>query len=298
VKVLVILGGRSAEREVSLQSGANIIGALKEAGYSVDTFDPKLDGDINNILKKVDVVFPILHGKGGEDGKIQKVLEDFGVPFVGSSSQASANCFDKFKTQQMLSDILFPDADLVDFDSIRQSKLIFKPYVLKPLDEGSSIDLFIIKNVNNFKVDSIKNIFAKHKKMLLQEYIEGEELTVPILTDRSLPVIEIVPPEGQEFDYLNKYNGKTKELCPPQNIDNNMQKQAQSIALDIHNRMGCKSFSRVDFILSQDNKLYALEINTLPGMTKESLFPKSAKVAGIEIEALVDILVKDALGSS
>jgi D-alanine-D-alanine ligase len=131
--------------------------------------------------------------------------------------------------------------------------------------------------------------------MMIQELIVGTELTVPILIDKALPVIEIIPPLDQEFDFTNKYNGATKEHCPPTLLSTQAQKQAQKLALDIHVTMGCKSFSRTDFICTPNNTLYALEINTLPGMTKESLFPKSAKVAGISIEELVDLLVRDAV---
>lgn len=294
MKVLVVLGGISAEREVSLRSGSNVIESLKRAGYSVSQYDPKIEGDLKDNLAGVDVVFPILHGRGGEDGEIQKQLEDIGVPFVGSSSTVSANCFNKITTQKIMDDVLFPKTEVVNKTTVNESELINKPYVLKPIDEGSSIDTFVVRDISKFDLSSIGDVFARHGEMMLQELIEGKELTAPVLIDKALPIIEIVPPKDQEFDYANKYNGATQEICPPVSISTNAQNKASEISLHIHQKMGCKSFTRSDFILTASGELYALEINTLPGMTKGSLFPKSAKAAGIDIKQLVDILVKDA----
>lgn len=293
MNVLVVLGGVSAERSISLKSGYNVIQALKGAGHSVTKYDPKLDGNIKNHINGIDVVFPVLHGKGGEDGEIQRQLEALGVKFVGSGSESSQNCFDKYQTAIMLPDVLFPKTELLDYDGYCKSPLTKSPHVLKPTNEGSSIDTFIVRNPEKSKIKNLKDVFNRHNKMLVQELIEGIELTVPILLDKALPVIEIIPPKGKEFDYVNKYNGATKEIVPPINLNLNVQKKAQAIAQHVHKSMGCKSFSRTDFICTSNQELYCLEINTLPGMTAESLFPKSAKAAGISIENLVDILVKD-----
>lgn len=294
MNVLVVLGGESAERSVSLESGINVVSALKKAGHNVTEFDPKLDGAISSHLSEIDIVFPILHGKGGEDGSLQKELEELGVLFVGSSSNSSAKCFNKMTTMNQMNDVKFPVTQLVDYESIINSTLRLAPYVLKPVDEGSSIDTFIIHEPKDFDIKQIKDVFERHKNMMIQELIEGIELTASVLIDEALPIIEIVPPTGQEFDFTNKYNGATKEICPPINLSAEAQLRAQEIALNMHIGMGCKSFSRTDFIYTANNELYCLEINTLPGMTAESLLPKAARQRGISIEALVDILVKDA----
>jgi D-alanine-D-alanine ligase len=293
MNVLVVLGGVSAERSISLKSGTNVIKALKNAGHHVSTFDPKLDSDILDYLKGIDVVFPVLHGKGGEDGEIQRQLESLKVNFVGSDSISSQNCFDKYKTMRLLPDVLFPKTELLDYEEYCKSPMISRPFVLKPTNEGSSIDTFIVRNPKEYSPKVMKDVFERHNKMIVQELIEGIELTVPVLIDKALPVIEIIPPVGKEFDYENKYNGATKEIVPPINLSLIVQKNAQEIAQHVHKSMGCRSFSRTDFICTNNQELYCLEVNTLPGMTAESLFPKSAKAAGISIENLVDILVND-----
>jgi D-alanine-D-alanine ligase len=298
MNVLVVYGGLSAERDVSLLSGSNVVEALQSAGHRVSVYDPKIDDKIEEHTSNIDVVFPILHGRGGEDGQIQKILEILKIPFVGSGSASSSACFNKWQTIQKLPDVLFPLTELVDYNKFINSAITSKPYVVKPIDEGSSIDTFIIRKPLEFVKSSLKEVFKKYKIMMLEELIVGTEFTVPILIDKALPVVEIIPPIDQEFDFANKYNGATTENCPPKNLSIKVQKLAQQIALDVHRSMDCKSFSRTDFIATPNNKIYALEINTLPGMTKQSLFPKSTKEAGISIEELVDLLVKDAADRS
>lgn len=298
IKVLLVHGGDSSEREVSLKSSSNIQKALIKSGYDVIVYDPFKDGDIRPWLKGMDVVFPMIHGQGGEDGLLQKQLEEVGIPFVGSGSKSSAKCFDKCKTYKNLDDILLPKTDLVEYSYFIEQKFNKFPFVLKPAKDGSSVDTFIIKNNNNLKVINIDKVFKNHNnKMILQEHITGTEITVPVLINESLPVIEIIPPVGQDFDYSNKYNGKTQELCPPKNVSIKNQKLAQKLALKVHKKMGCSGFSRSDFIIDANNDIYFLEINTIPGMTEQSLFPKSATQAGYSMPDVVKTLVEDALPS-
>lgn len=296
MNVLVIYGGSSAERDISLISGTNVGDALVAAGHTVSYFDPSAGmHSLSTEIKGIDVVFPILHGTGGEDGFIQNALELEGIPFVGSDSEASRKCFDKWQTIKQANSIIFPATELVSRESIRGSKLLQKPYVVKPRAEGSSVDTFIVRDPKDFDIRKLDTIFTKYNdELLLEVLIEGQEITVPVLNDVALPVIEIIPPAGQEFDYSNKYNGATAENCPPQFVSEELQTQAQKIALELHTIMGCRHFSRTDMIIDKEGVIYTLEINTLPGMTPESLFPRSAKVAGIDTPALVDQLVLSA----
>ena len=297
MNVLVIYGGNSSERDISLLSGANIAEGLKQAGHSITFFDPAAGNfSLPDALKNIDVVFPILHGKGGEDGVIQNALESHDIPYVGSSAAVSAACFDKWRTIQIAKTILFPKTELVSKYSIQKSALLRKPYVVKPRAEGSSVDTFIVHDPADFVLSKLDIVFEKYDdELLLEECIKGQEITVSVLGEDVLPVVEIIPPAGKEFDFTNKYNGATTENCPPQYVSAEIQKQAQEIALALHHAMGCLHFSRTDMIIDDKQNIYTLEINTLPGMTKESLFPRAANAAGIRLPALTDKLVQMAI---
>ncbi|HSX29360.1 MAG TPA: D-alanine--D-alanine ligase [Candidatus Saccharimonadales bacterium] len=297
-KIVVLCGGSSPERAVSLRSGASVAAALTAAGHDVRIIDPKNGLQRHGIaLEQADVVFPVLHGAGGEDGTIQQMLEAITVPFVGSSSTASALCFDKERTKRRLKDagITVPPGEVVTLTTMWESPLATAPFVLKPVTGGSSIDTFIVRNVKTADKKAIDKALQSHKHMLLEALIEGTELTVGVLGETALPPVEIVPPEGGEFDYDNKYNGKTVELCPPVHITPGEQWKVQKLAVRIHHALGCRDLSRTDFILDNAGTFYALEINTLPGMTDQSLVPKEAAAAGIPMTQLVDTLVAMAL---
>lgn len=281
-------------------SGNNVGQALVDSGHKVTYFDPASGiGRLAESLKYIDVVFPILHGTGGEDGLIQKALEREGVKFVGSNSDVSRNCFDKWLTIQKASTVQFPKSELVNKKSVFESELIHKPYVIKPRAEGSSVDIFIVREPLRFNLEELTDIFTKYNnELLLEEYIEGQEITVGVLGTTALPVVEIIPPNGQEFDFLNKYNGATIENCPPKFVDDALQLEAQTIALRLHKAMKCRIFSRTDMMIDKKGSIYTLEINTLPGMTKESLFPRAAKAAGLSMPELADELINLAIKSS
>ena len=293
MKVLVLLGSNSPEREVSLRSGVAVIEALKKNGHNVSEYDP-IHGykGLDNFVGKVDVVLPVIHGLGGEDGALQKELEARSFKYLGADEAASKLCFDKVELKVMLNQlsILTPLSQVVTKDQFEISPIKASGrYVLKPIEGGSTIDAFIVNDINDHA--DIK-IFDKYPKMLLEELIVGNEITIPVLGDKALPVIEIIPPEGKDFDYENKYNGETQELCPPVNVAEDLQLQAQAIAEKLHRAAGVRHLSRTDIIIDKDNKLWVLEINTIPGMTNQSLFPKAAAVAGISMEQLVDMFVQ------
>lgn len=296
--VTVLCGGTSNEREISLLSGKAVFNALQQAGHQVSELDPA-DGleSIIGQLKDVDMVFPVLHGAAGEDGVLQKFLEDNSVPFVGSGSQASALCFDKARYAKLLEQesILGPETYLVDAASYSAAPLSRQPHVLKPNDGGSSIDTFIVRDPAQADHEAIADAFTRYPKLLLQSLIVGTEITVAVVGNTSLPVIEIIPPVDKEFDYENKYNGATQELCPPKNVSEEAQRQAQALSLHIHQMAGCRDMSRTDIIITADGKQYVLETNTIPGMTDQSLLPKAAATAGIPMPALCDQLVRSAL---
>lgn len=294
MKVLVIGGGISDEREVALRSSKSTFDAAKAAGFDVDFYD--WDGDKEWLIengRSYDVALPILHGYGGEDGQIQSILDKIGIRYLGSDSIVSKKCYDKQLTKNLLLEngILMPKGQMVDRIGYDESELSNSRHVLKPVDGGSSIDMLIDVVRNDTNPARLDELFAKHSEMLIEEYIDGIEITIPVLDGKDLPVIEIIPPTGETFDYQNKYNGKTNEVCPPKNVDVTTQDRAVDLAHKVHQIMGCRHFSRVDIIV-RSNELYVLEINTIPGLTPTSLFPLSAKTAGIEMPQLVAYLLQ------
>ncbi len=294
MRVLVIGGGISGEREISLRSADSVHKAAQKAGYEAEFYDWQGEWDwLERNLGRFDAVLPILHGRGGEDGYIQAYLEKKDTKYLGADAKASELCFYKDKTNKFLEEqgILMPAGEIVDLAGYLASQLSAKPHVLKPLDGGSSIDTLINIKRDEMHEDTLKKLFDKYDKMLIEEFVGGPELTAPILDGKELPVIEIVPPEGGVFDYDNKYNGATKELCPPKSISEDMQTKVRELGKKVHDVTGCRHLSRVDMIYRED-KLYVLEINTMPGMTDESLFPLAASKIGMDMPAFVDYLIK------
>lgn len=300
MNILVLAGGMSSERAISLRSAESVVSALNSAGHSVYRYDTAggLNG-IANYKHKVDVVFPILHGKDGEDGVVQAMLEKLELKYLGADARVSRLCFDKvaFKNALVNLGIATPKWELVTQKTINLSPLLSKPFVLKPNDGGSSIDTFIVRQPNSNNTE-YKDVFSRHSEMLLEELIEGVEITIPVLGDKALSVVEIIPPLGAEFDYENKYNGKTMELCPPKNVSSHIQIQAQKISEQIHQSLGVRHISRTDIIVDKHSQLYVLELNTIPGLTDQSLLPKSAQAAGISMPEMVQKLVYMVSGST
>jgi D-alanine-D-alanine ligase len=296
--IVVLCGGISDERPVSLRSGAAVAEALEVAGHTVTLFDTDEDFDKHlDAMKTADVVFPVLHGLGGEDGVPQSYLEQHGITYVGSDSASSRLCIDKWQTKELLQEhgLPTPPAVLVNLDTVWDSKLITKPFVLKPDNGGSSVDTIIVRDMAQLDKAKVEALTSRHMQMLLESLVAGTEITVGVVGDTALPVIEIHPPAHKEFDYENKYNGSSREICPPETVSEAVQKQAQDLALQVHKLCGCRDYSRTDMIVDVDGGLQVLEINTIPGLTHESLMPKAAKESGMSMPELCDTLVKFAL---
>ncbi len=298
MKILVLGGGDSPEREISFRSSSAVRDALTDLGHEVGFLDPKLAlGELVSTARQYDLVLPILHGVGGEDGVVQKLLDEAGTPYLGADTQASELCFDKARLLKLLEDngITVPPGEIVTAGTFADSELVRSPFVLKPNQDGSSVDTLIVRTLPYDKA-AVDELLKKHSEMLLEKLIEGTEITVPVLGDEALPVIEIIPPEGKDFDFENKYNGATAELCPPQNVAPARQVEAQRLAEKIHKLSGARHLSRTDMIVTKEGTIYVLEINTIPGLTAQSLFPKSAEVAGLPWHKLVARFVELASG--
>lgn len=288
MKILVLGGGISPERDVSLRSAKAVANAARVAGYDIIEADPK-DGlpAIDN--PKETIVFPILHGAGGEDGVLQAELERRDLAFLGSGSKSSKDCFDKWVTRQMLeaTKIPMPRGERVNRNNYQNSPLAKNPHVLKVNHGGSSIGTLIVRDISQIKQADVDQVFQLENDAVIEELVEGIEITVPIFDKTALPAIEVRPPDGGEFDYENKYNGKSAELCPPPSLSEEQHKNAQQLAERVHAFMECRHLSRVDTIMKPDGSLVVLEINTIPGLTDQSLYPKSAAVAGMTMPQLV-----------
>ncbi len=294
MKVLVIAGGISGERDVSLRSARSVFDAI-DASHKKEFYD--WDGSTDWLadnLKGFDVVLPILHGEGGEDGQIQTILEQQDAKYLGTDAHASKVCIDKDKTQEVLTanKILAPKYEVLSYQQYIESPLTLSRHVVKPVNGGSSLHTFIDVRPHDPRHAQLRTSFDKHQVMMVEEFIDGTEVTVPILDGKELPLIEIIPPEGGFFDYNNKYNGLTQELCPSANISQELQAKAQEIAASVHKTLGCRHLSRVDIIIDSRGQIYTLEINTMPGLTDQSLFPKAASRVGMDISMLVEYFIQ------
>lgn len=300
LRVCVLKGGSSAEREISLRSGEVIEEALQKLGYSTFSIDPEKPERMSLLLKnKVDVVFIALHGPGGEDGTVQGVLEIFDVPYTGSGVLASALAMDKKSARRIwkAEGLKQPVYQIVERNSLSNIKLeIPPPLIVKPGRSGSTLGVNLVREERELE-DALKEAFRYDGDyVILEEYIEGKELTVGIIDDPepiALPVIEIVP-KGVIYDYKTKYTeGKCKYKIPAA-LPQTEYKKVQEIALRAYKSLGCRDFGRVDMIWREE-EVYLLEVNTIPGMTRTSLLPRAAKAKGIEFHHLVDKIVKQAL---
>ncbi|MCI0707956.1 MAG: D-alanine--D-alanine ligase [Ignavibacteriae bacterium] len=335
MRIAVLLGGASVERDVSVASGRGVVQALRDAGHDVIPIDPALGTQqpknpddlllptvqpapptleelakfspraliecINSsLLDKLDLVFIALHGKWGEDGTLQALLEMRGVRYTGSSVLASALAMDKAMSKVMFRHVGVPTPEwfLLDEhtppDAVRkEAARLGLPLVVKPNVGGSTVGLSIVKQASD--VDAAVAEARKYSStVLLEHYIEGKELTVAIVGDTVLPMIEIRP-QGGFYDYKHKYTkGMTEYLCPapaPEQIS----KYISDLALLAFRSLGCAGFARVDFRLASDGKAYCLEVNTVPGMTGTSLVPKAAAAAGLSFPALCQRIIDLAL---
>ena len=275
---------------MSINSGKAIINACEKLGYNVQGFDG-FDESILN--QKFDFIFLALHGTFGEDGSIQKILEKNNIKYNGSDSLSSSHCFDKNFTKILAKEngILTPEWLLVNSKEDSDiSNINFKPIVVKPNKEGSTIGFSLVDDIKNLGI-AIGKSLEHGENSLIEKYIEGREITVSVLGNKSLPVIEIKP-HSNIYDYKSKYTkGESDYICPA-NLDKSLSKSIQDTALKIHRLLSCEIYSRVDFRLDKDNKFWLLEINTLPGMTETSLFPMAASAVGLSFENLIDKIIK------
>lgn len=288
-KVAVLLGGNSPEREVSFNSGKAVAQALRDAGYDVSTFDPKKDPISKLIDHKPDVAFIALHGKGGEDGTIQGMLDYFNIPYTGSKVLESALCLDKILTKQIIKEheITTPKFQIFHKDDLIKEVLEFHlkfPAIVKPHNDGSTIGMSIIQSQNELK-PALKIALEYSDNILVEEFISGKEVTVGMINGKALPLIEIAPVSGF-YDYEAKYTKGKTEYFVPARIEDNLAKDIQSISEKIYKVLNLRGAPRVDFIISEDKQPYFLEVNTIPGMTETSLLPKAAKANGLSFQDL------------
>lgn len=297
-KVGVLFGGRSAEREVSIMSGTGVLNALKSKGIDAHAFDPAERPLADLAAEKFDRVFIALHGRYGEDGSLQGVLEQLGIPYTGSGVMASAVGMDKITTKKIWLHHGLPTPKYVEINADTDlSKVVAElglPLIVKPPHEGSTIGITKVTKAEELK--AAYDLAAGFDEVVLaEEFITGRELTVTVLgrgkTARALPIVEIVAPEGN-YDYQNKYfTDDTKYYCPAQ-IDAATTAQIQRSVVEAFNAVGCEGWGRVDVLLREaDNKPFLIEVNTSPGMTGHSLVPMAAKAEGMSYEDLcVEIL--------
>lgn len=295
MKVLLITGGDSSEREVSLNSAKNVEKALLENDHNVKLYDLKNGYEpIKQLSKEFDVLFPVLHGEEGEGGKLHEFLLELNKPIVGTRNyKGLKEAWHKIPFKQYCDENgiqtapwkeVKNEADVLDFGF---------PSVLKASNGGSSREVVILKSQEDTKNEDFKKLIISNSLLFVEKYFEGTEVTVGILNNKILPFIEIVPPPGEFFSYENKYTPRTKEIPFAPSVDKKIQDRISAITLKIHNDFNLGSYSRTDFIVVENN-FYALEVNTIPGLTEGSLMPKQAKTSGMSFNEFIEALVKSA----
>lgn len=294
MKVLVISGGDTSERPVSLKSAGEVVKALRQNGYQDQLFDLK-EGyqKLASIIPSFDVIFPKLHGKEGEDGRLYQFLKSSGKPYIGSDPQGAKEAFDKIISKQYFDQEGIPSAKWMTIKDQGDIKNFGFPCVLKAAEGGSSKEVAILNSEKDLESPQVKMILSLVDRFYVEELLSGVEITVGILKDQPLPIIEIKPPEGKWFDYQNKYSGESEEIVGAPSVNEVVQQATKEIALKIHRHFKLGPYSRTDFIVVE-NTPYVLEVNTPCGVgfTPQSLFPKMAKAAGIDFPKLVKTLVE------
>ncbi|HXC62224.1 MAG TPA: D-alanine--D-alanine ligase, partial [Nitrospiria bacterium] len=281
-RIGVLMGGDSSEREVSLRSGGAMEAALCRRGYHVTGLDvgPSVAMDLKK--EGIEIAVIALHGRGGEDGAIQGLLEVMGIPYTGSGIAASAIEMNKVLTKRLLEQHGLPTPRYAVLRGSVQDHLTLPlgfelPVVLKPVCEGSTIGVSIVREERDFS-SALEQAFSYGPMVLVEDYIDGQEATVGILEEEPLPVIEIVPKE-EFYNYEAKYTpGKTEYILPAR-LPLATYREVQQLAVNVHQAIGCDGYSRVDIRVDRKFRPFVLEINTLPGMTESSLLPKAAKEA-------------------
>ncbi len=304
MKIGVLCGGWSREREISLRSGKNVYDALLKLNYDATCVD--MHRDFEEQVQGFDLIFIMLHGNPGEDGRIQGYLDLKGIPYVGSGPTASAIGLDKLLFKRVMTAEGVSIAPYIHFDAeespesiaLRAMKNLGSfPHIIKPVREGSSIDTYIIRNEEDLrsKIQHLQKIYGDG---LLEKFIRGREITIGVLgTGKdafALPILELQPVISEFYDYRAKYTKGGTRFILPAPMPRNIYERLQDTAVKVHRIVGARDFSRVDMILREDGEHFVLEINTIPGMTDTSDLPAQAKEHGMSFEELVDFLVKSA----
>ena len=294
--ILIVKGGRYAEAEVSRKTAINVEKALKVKGYNTKSIEPQ-DNLINYLSdnkKNIDIIFNALHGSWGEDGKIQGLFEYFEIPYTHSGVSSSAIGMNKFLSKNIFlnNNIVAPKGKIFDNQKFNTEEEFKRPYILKPINEGSSVGINIIKKETDI------NVFLKDKYLdyLMEEYIPGIDLTVGLMSGKVIGMIE-VKIDKEIYDYEYKYNNSSTKYIVPKNLDLELKSEIYKYSEKSFKLLNCKGIARVDFrinLKSENKKVFLLEINTQPGLTENSLFPKIAKNSGLEFADLIEWIVNDA----
>jgi len=310
MKIGVLIGVKSTEKEIAMKTAKNIISALKVKGYEFCEI-PIDENIVENIKReKIDVAIISAHGLYGEDGTIQGLLELLGIPYVGSGVLASALALNKVMAKKIFLfhkiptpkwiEISKKDMETKDLEKILENiKELKKPWIVKPSNQGSTIGLSVANNKDEL-IKALEYAFKFDQYILIEEFIKGKEITASIYDVENticLPLIEIIPKTGF-YDYQTKYTPGLSEHIIPARLSEETYKKAQELGVLAHQALGCRHLSRVDMIVEEDTQnIYVLEVNTIPGMTETSLYPESAKAFGIEFPDLIDSFIKSALRS-
>ena len=292
------MGGFSSEREISLQSGTAVAEALKSMGHDVVIFDFQSIEELVGKLQAggVDCVFNALHGRFGEDGQVQKILDGLRIPYTGSGVRASQLAMNKVASRRIFQDngLRVPRYQVVHKNDLYpQINVAEFPVVVKPAHEGSSIGQSIVDDINALP-SAVESAACFDETIIVEQYIPGREITVGILDGRPLPVIEVVP-KNKFYDFQAKYTKGMTEYKVPADMPEDVKGKVQGAAIKAHRLLGCRCFSRVDMILDAKNRPVVLEVNTIPGLTSTSLLPKAAAAVGIGFSQLCSIMVHAAV---
>lgn len=291
-KVAVLMGGTSNERDISLESGKAVLVALLRKGVAAEAIDPQ----ISNLeqLKNFNRAFICLHGKDGEDGKIQNFLEGINIPYSGSGILSSSIGMDKFKSKTIWKSKNITTPDFLQVNNVsdfeKASNLCGIPFFIKPANSGSSIGIAIINNEKDF-IFAFKEAYKIDKIVIVESFVYGNEYTVPIIHNKPFPIVEIKS-KTEFYDYEAKYLRNDTEFICPADISLPLMNDINKLCIDAFNAIGCDGWGRVDFIIDKNKKIYIIEINTVPGMTSHSLVPMSAKYSGVEFDDLVIMILE------
>ena len=297
-KIAVLLGGTSAEREVSLNSGNAVLEALRKQGYDAHPIDPKTFPVATLKAQGFDRVFNILHGRGGEDGTMQGLLEQIGLPYTGCGVMASALTMDKMRTKMLWKAFGLPVAEMeivtkenrVNLNPMAVVKKLGLPLMVKPSLEGSSVGLTKVKAVEELE-SAVDFALKFDRTVLIEEWLAGDEFTVPVLDGEVLPSIKIVP-EGEFYDYDAKYISDNTQYFCPAGLTEEREQELRRLVKQAYDVVGCRGWSRIDVMADAEGKFRLVEVNTNPGMTSHSLFPKSAATVGYSFEQLVEKILE------